>query len=551
MAGTFLNIFRPFIRFMPEVKAPDRRVSFREKLIWTGVVLILYLIMANIPLYGIPRGQGFDYLYFLRVILASSRGTLMELGIGPIVTAGLVMQLLAGSKLIDVDLSNPEDRSLFTGAQKVLAVLMTMVEAGVYIFAKAYGDLTIYQAALVFLQLTTAGIVLILMDEMLQKGWGLGSGVSLFIAANVAGQILWLSLNPNTSPYDYLGVGALVALVQVLTFPYWPAASMFLQVLYSYPPDQRLSVECLTSATQAASYMLYYMAFYPYTGVYYVFFRSHNQPSMMGVIGTIIVFLVVVYVESVRVEIPLQYARFRGFRGRYPIKFLYTSNIPVILAQAVIANILLVSQVLWSNVGYVPFSQLIPLLGAIWPDIDVTQLQPLASLGWNYNSLVNIIGQFIPSTPNMSQLTPVGGIAYYFSTPYGLDNVFKDPGRALIYLIIFSTLCAALSYIWIDVSGMAPRDVANQLIMAGMQVPGFRRSPKIVERLLERYIPPVTILGGFAVGLLAAFADFLGALGTGTGVLLTVGIIYNYYELIAREQLASISPAIRGLLGLE
>ncbi|MEM4679288.1 MAG: hypothetical protein QXP17_03240, partial [Candidatus Jordarchaeales archaeon] len=143
------------------------------------------------------------------------------------------------------------------------------------------------------------------------------------------------------------------------------------------------------------------------------------------------------------------------------------------------------------------------------------------------------------------------GIAYYFSTPYGLENVFRDPGRALIYLLIFSSLCAVLSYIWIDVSGMNAKDVAKQLIMAGMQVPGFRRSPKVIEKILERYIPPVTVLGGFTVGLLAAFADFLGTLGTGTGVLLTVGIIYNYYELIAKERLATISPALRGLLGLE
>ncbi len=551
MAGTFLKLFKPLIRFMPEVKPPERRVSFREKLIWTGVILVLYIIMANLPLYGVPQGQGYDYLYFLRVILASSRGTLMELGIGPIVTAGLVMQLLAGSKLIDVDFSNPEDRALFTGAQKALAVLMTMMEAGVFIAARAYGDLSTYQAALVFLQLTAAGIALILMDETLQKGWGLGSGISLFIAANVAGQIIWLTLNPNPSPYDYLGVGVLVALVQVITFPYWPMASMFLQVLGSYPSTQRFSEEAISAATQAATYMFYYMAFNPNTALYYVFFRSHGQPNIIGLLGTLIIFLIVILIQSVRVEIPLQYARFRGFRGRYPIKFLYVSVIPVILVQAIIANLLLVSQVLWSNVGFVSLAQLIPFLKEAWPNIDLNLLMQFSSIGWNFNPLVNIIGQFIPSTTNLNQLTPAGGIAYYFSTPYGLENVFRDPGRALIYLLIFSSLCAALSYIWIDVSGMSARDVANQLIMAGMQVPGFRRSPKIVEKILERYIPPVTVLGGFAVGLLAAFADFLGALGTGTGVLLTVGILYNYYELIAKEQLASISPALRGLLGLE
>jgi protein transport protein SEC61 subunit alpha len=54
----------------------------------------------------------------MRVILASNRGTLMELGITPIVTSGMIMQLLAGANLIDVDFSLKEDRALFSGAQK-------------------------------------------------------------------------------------------------------------------------------------------------------------------------------------------------------------------------------------------------------------------------------------------------------------------------------------------------------------------------------------------------------------------------------------------------
>ncbi|MHA1137053.1 MAG: hypothetical protein ACTSSE_11260 [Candidatus Thorarchaeota archaeon] len=92
---------------MPEVRAPDREVSFREKVVWTAVVLIIFLIMSHMPLYGVDRTVGTDYLWAMRVILASTRGTLMELGIGPIVTAGLVMQLLSGSKIIDVDFGDP------------------------------------------------------------------------------------------------------------------------------------------------------------------------------------------------------------------------------------------------------------------------------------------------------------------------------------------------------------------------------------------------------------------------------------------------------------
>ncbi|MHA1883353.1 MAG: hypothetical protein ACTSUO_09960, partial [Candidatus Thorarchaeota archaeon] len=211
MASTFLKILSPFVRMMPEVRTPDRDVSFREKITWTAVVLIIFLVMSHLPLYGVDKTAGTDYLWAMRVILASTRGTLMELGIGPIVTAGLVMQLLSGSKIINVDFSDPEDRALFTGGQKVLAMFMTAFQAIAYIAGNAYGVLTPEQAVLVFLQLFMSGIIVILMDELVQKGWGLGSGVSLFIMTNVAGQVMFNMLNvvelESTAPIGY-GAGA-------------------------------------------------------------------------------------------------------------------------------------------------------------------------------------------------------------------------------------------------------------------------------------------------------------------------------------------------------
>ncbi|MEM2092594.1 MAG: preprotein translocase subunit SecY, partial [Candidatus Bathyarchaeia archaeon] len=90
---------------------------------------------------------------------------------------------------------------------------------------------------------------------------------------------------------------------------------------------------------------------------------------------------------------------------------------------------------------------------------------------------------------------------------------------------------------------------ARQLVDAGMQVPGFRRAEKPIESILKRYIPVVTLLGGFIVGLLAALADFFGAFGTGTGILLSVGIIYQYYQQIMSERIEEIYPGLRKFLG--
>ena len=186
MAGRFLSLFKPIARILPEIKTPERRVRFNEKLFWTALALIIYLIMSEIPLYGIgksPLGE----LAALRIIFASNRGSLMELGIGPIVTAGLILQLLVGSAMIQCNMSNPEDRSLFTSASKVFSILLTGVQAAAYIIGGMYGPgLPGTISIVIFLQLISAGIIVMLLDELVQKGWGFGSGIRLFIMAGGA-----------------------------------------------------------------------------------------------------------------------------------------------------------------------------------------------------------------------------------------------------------------------------------------------------------------------------------------------------------------------------
>jgi len=480
----FFDIFRPFIRIMPEVKAPDRKVPFKEKLIWTTLVLVLFLIMSNMPLWGIPAGQqGFDYLYYMRLILASSRGTLMELGIGPVVTAGLVMQLLVGSQIVKIDYANPEDRALFTGSQKVLAVFITIFQAAAFVLSNSYGTLEPPNALAVFLQLFAGGILVLLMDEMLQKGWGIGSGVSLFIAANVSTTIMWGAfsvMGTSTENGDGYYRGAIIA---------------FFQMLYDGYTNNDI-----WGYLQKA------------------FYRPHGLPDMTGVLATIAVFLMVVYVESVRVELPVVHSKYRGFRGKYPIKLMYTSNIPIILVQALYANVLFFSQILWTR--------------------DPN------------NFWFGLLGTY-KTAEEGGRLEPIGGLVYYLTPPRGLDLVYQDPIRAIIYGILLIGLSGMFASMWVEVAGLTPRDVARQLISADVRIPGFRNSQQILTRILEKYIPTVALFGGFLMGALAAFADYLGALGTGAGVLLTVGIIYQYYQLLAQEQLAEMHPALRGILGLE
>ncbi|MCW3993469.1 MAG: preprotein translocase subunit SecY, partial [Candidatus Bathyarchaeota archaeon] len=197
MAGRFLNLFKPIARFLPEIKTPERKVGFNEKLFWTAIVLVVYLVMTEISLYGIER-TAMGELAALRIIFASSRGSLMELGIGPIVTAGIILQLLVGSDMIEADMSRPEDRGLFTTASKIFSIVLTGVQASAYIIGGMYGSIPGTAAIIVFLQLLGAGMIVLLMDELVQKGWGFGSGISLFIMGGVAQTVFWQCFSPGT-----------------------------------------------------------------------------------------------------------------------------------------------------------------------------------------------------------------------------------------------------------------------------------------------------------------------------------------------------------------
>jgi preprotein translocase SecY subunit len=472
MAGRFLSLFKPVGRVLPEIKVPERKVGFNEKIFWTAIVLIVYLVMSEIPLYGIAKSAE-DQFSALRVIFASNRGTLMELGIGPIVTAGLILQLLAGSAMIDCDMSKPEDRGLFTVASKVFSIVLTGIQASAYIISGMYGALAGPTTIVIFIQLLGAGLIVMLLDELVQKGWGLGSGISLFIMAGVAQNILWQTFSP--------------------------ANGLFVQSLSLLLSGHQTLVSWVIGSASGA------------------------YPSLIGFFATIGAFLVIIYLEGVRVELPMTYAGYKGFRSRYPIKLLYVSNLPVIFASALFANVYFFSQLIWSTSGR-------PNPGT--------------------NLVTDIIGAYkVVTSGNQTSVQPAGGIAYFVTAPHSLQNVGAEPLRAVVYLGILIAFCAVFSLVWLEVGGLGPAKVAEQLMDSGMQIPGYRRSGRPIESILKRYIPVVTILGGIVVGLVAGVSDFLGVFGSGTGILLSVGIIYQYYELLMRERAAEMFPAFRRILG--
>src|SRR5690242_6677322 len=195
--STFRRIIKAISRYIPQVEKPKKKITLNEKFVWSGIALFAYLIMGQIPLYGVTNDPKFDFLAFARVIFAAQQGTLMELGIGPIVTAGLLMQLLKGSDLIRLDFKNPDDRSLFTSATKIVTIIVICAEGSLYGIS-VYGPLVHGPGiiAIVITQLVSSSILVMLLDELVQKGWGIGSGLSLFIMAGIAQTILWSTFSP-------------------------------------------------------------------------------------------------------------------------------------------------------------------------------------------------------------------------------------------------------------------------------------------------------------------------------------------------------------------
>ncbi len=518
-----LHFLRPILGFLPEVGAPKIPPSFQEKLMWTGIALLIFFSMYHVTAVGLdPRyATSSD---FLQVVTASKLGSLVTTGIGPIVLASIFLQLFMGAKLINVDMKNPEERTEFYGTQKLLAFILCLFEAWAYV---VLGKMTVISLTLplvgalaipavtllVVLQIALGSIVLLYLDEVVSK-YGIGSGISLFIAAGVALAILGGAID------IFSGDGGVF------------------QIIHE------------GGAQVVANSIL----------------------VLLPLFFTIAVFLVIVYVEGIRIEVPLAFERARGIGVGFPIKFTYVSNIPVILAFALIANFQLMAamavdqHVCITGVQvpqYLNQTDLATGQNALNPDYLATD----ACRDGNRSGidLVNFIGR--ATGGNGEPAVFADGLFYLISPIYRpvgnnyagyvttlttqTTPVFHIPEAVhiIVYIIFLMAICVVFGQFWVETTNMGPKEVAEQLDASGMQIPGFRRDPRMVASILEKYIPPIVVMGSAFVGLLAALADLTGALGTGTGILLTVGILYKMYQDIENQNVFASSALASGLLG--
>jgi len=468
------EIVERFARYIPSITTPIYRLSFKEKLKWTSIILVLYIFLSYVPIIGLQTTPEAQYFLTIQHLLGARFGSLLTLGIGPIVTAGIILQLLVGSKIISLDTTKQEDRRKFQTWMKVLSVLFCVIEAIAYVLFGPLTTISFYLPFVIF-QIALGGFLVILMDDAISK-WGLGSGISLFIVAGISTQIFIAIFSPFPTTCSIRDISL-----------------------------------CLPSPTNLPVGLFWQMVIN--------FYNNNPTNALMAlfpIFSTALVFIIVVFIQGISVDVPLAFSAFRGFGRSWSLKLLYTSNIPVIFAWAMLANLQLISH------------------------IGATQVD---------GKMCGILGCFD------SNGNAISGLAYYISPPQSIANLIieginiNDMLRILIYSSIMIVLSIIFSVIWVETSGMSAKSLADQLTSIGMQIPGYRRDPRVIESVLNKYIPPLSFLSGLIVGCLAAAGEVLGVIGGGAGLLLSVMIIYNYHELISNEDLEGIPEFFKKLLG--
>ena len=487
----FIYLIKPLMFLIPKIPKPNKDIKRQEKFIWTSIILFIFLICSQIPLYGIYKSEGSDPIYWMRAILASSRGTLMELGISPLITSSMIMQVLAGAKIIEVDQNLKADRELYEAATKVFGVLISFGEAIAYVFSGQYGDINnigVINCMILIFELVFAGLMVMVLDEILSKGYGLGSGISLFIATNISENIMWKSFSPFT-----LGSGiSLFIATNISENIMWKSFSPF-----TVTSERGIEYE---GAIITAVHLLMTKK-NKVEAIHRAFYRN-NAPNLSNLVATVIVFLVVIYFQGFRKEIKIASKQVPGLYMTQPIKLFYCSNTPIILESALVSNLYFISQILYKR--------------------------------YKNNFFIKLLGQW--EDREGGQSIPIGGLAYYISPPRDLRDFIIEPIHSIIYVIFILFACGLFSKTWVELSGKSARDIAKNLRDNQYFLEGIRENEENVYEQLNRTIPAAATLGGMCIGLLTIFADFMGAIGSGTGILLAVTIIYEYFEEVKKSE---------------
>ena len=472
---------KAIFNYIPEIRKPDeKKLSFNVKAKWTLIVLVSFFVLANIPLFGLSE-NALAQFEFLAIILGTEFGSIISLGIGPIVMASIILQLLTGSKILNIDTTTSEGKKFFQGLQKIMVFFFIVFEALVYVLMQGLQATPGFTGLLIF-QLILGGLIIFYMDELTTK-WGFGNGVSLFIAAGVSWRLI-------TSAFQFLDLQGRNCLLNFATVPCTGKVFVLIQSVMNQFP-----IELLSAAA--------------------------------AIIVTLIIFMIIVWAQSLKVEIPLSFGRIRGYGVKWPLSFFYTSVIPVILTAALIANIQL-------------FGGIIDNAAAPCSAGIAEQCVGSAKIA----SYFTFLGSFIEGQA-------ISGLAFWVGSTNLLELVIRGGFlpiyllQGLTHMLFFMFFATLFAVFWVKTSGMDAKSQAHKIAASGLQVAGFRQDERILESILDRYIMPLTVMGGLAIGFLAAITNLLGALVSGTAILLVIMIMFQFYQNIAQQHAMDMHPIMR------
>ena len=476
-----MNI-RNIFQYIPEVTKPsEKKLDFNVKLKWTLVVLGAFFVLANISLFGLSN-NALERFEYLAIILGTDFGSIISLGIGPIVMASIILQLLSGSGILNIDTSTSEGKKFFQGIQKLLVFFFIVFEAMIYVLMQGLQAAEGFTGLVIF-QLILGGLAIFYMDDLTTK-WGFGSGVSLFIGAGVSWRLF-------TSAFQFINQEGRNCLLDFgNTACSGKVLVMIQSIINKYPLE-------FTSALAA-------------------------------ILATAVIFLAVVWVQSLKIEIPLSYGRIRGYGVKWPLSFFYASVIPVILTAALVANL--------------------QLFGGLIENVSSKCLEESCTGMARFASYFGFLGHFIDGQA-------VSGFAFWVGSTNILELVIrgglltKHLIQGITHILFFTIFCRIFSIFWVKTSGMDSKAQAHKISSSGLQVAGFRQDDRILESILDRYIMPLTVMGGAAIGLLAASTDLLGALVSGTAILLVIMIMFQFYQSIAQQHSVDMNPTMRKFIG--
>ena len=483
MTSKFRLIFQPFLSVVPSIKPPTQELTTRTRYLWSFGVFIFYSFLLSTPLLGVRIG-GADPFAFMRTITASASGSLVQLGVGPLIVAGILLQFLLISNRVDINMDDPNDQSLYNCSLKVIAIVFTIIGTILLLISGVFGtDLNSIDQLYILLQLVFIGIIIIYLDEILAKGWGFGSGISIFILCVVTLNIfqgLFALQNLLEGPVGANGDSVTSARGLVPAIVYWltqrDPLTTFSSLFFRYSPNQ---VDNL------------------------------NLPSLslFSLFSTIIFLFIFNYIASIKIRANTQEPQTGETGKNFQINILYLLTIPILITSLIFSCINFVAQLFWRGAGGEGTT----------------------------NVVVQFLGTFRVDT-NTNQIVPTRGLTYFLTPPRSLIGplgVFDISGahtllpsvfRVIIYSFLFLTCYFIMKKI-VKASLDNPGVNKYSLLSMGITMSEINNNGESREQNRVFNIFEVIKVWGLFVIIIVIIGDIIGVLGSSVGLYLCVVIL--------------------------